>query len=286
MNTPKASALPPKWLTVQCLGPDERSHYLHALSQARYEVLSDAENLLIICHVLEELGRRITGTKSEGLGQYVDALVSWVTPERRDRCARHLERVRQARNDAAHQGIYARNAALKAVLVCLDLEEVIRQAMAVVEDIMVGGVVVARPFMTLAKVREEMLVSSFSYLPLEWEGQWFLIADYELATLWHQLTRKARESQLLTEFLHPDAAHRLTLIPAPLLPASTPLEGLVVGRPPGTDPRRQPERRWDPLRLRLAVSPGVPAGAGPAGCSISFSSSDVECSDSRPGEAW
>lgn len=229
VNTPKAPASTANWLTVQSLGPDERRHYLRALSRARYEVLSDSESLLSICHVLEELGRRITGTRSEGLGQYVDALVSWVTPERTDRCARHLERVRQARNDAAHQGIYARNAALKAVLVCLDLEEVIRQTMAVVEDIMVGGVVVAKPFMTLAKVREEMLVSSFSYLPVEWDGQWFLIADYHLATLWHRLTRKARESQLLTEFLPPDAADRLALIPAPRLPASTPLEDLVVG---------------------------------------------------------
>lgn len=138
---------------------------------------------MAICFVLEELGQRLRGQKETGLGRYRDALVRAVDENQRDAFASRLERLIEARNDKAHQGVSARKAVNHAVFVGTVLENGLVANMVTVDDLMVEGVLFAEPFMTLAKVRELMLSHSFSFLPVQLPDAYALIPDFEVAKL-------------------------------------------------------------------------------------------------------
>lgn len=174
----------------------QKRYFLHLLREARYAAQDDAENFSDICFALEELGKQVLGEKKSGLGGYKEVLPLVVPPHQQQSFRAALGRVITARNDKAHTGAYARNAADKAILVTTMLEDVLMGDMETVEDIMAHGVVWVEDFMPLAKVRELMLRHSFSYLPLKRGDDYVLLSDAEVARQWRKLGPKSEKSNV------------------------------------------------------------------------------------------
>jgi len=152
--------------------------------EASERVLKDAEGFEEIIHSVERLGVLLTG-RAGGLGQYEDRicrlaeispLATGIPQEHR---ARHMpfrnlySIVRQARNDAVHQGAYARHLTEHVVQLCLVLEDALMTAQVlsaekepVVADFMVRDVVRAGPWEPISFVRQRMLTNSFTFLPI------------------------------------------------------------------------------------------------------------------------
>jgi hypothetical protein len=91
--------------------------------------------------------------------------------------------VKQARNEAMHQGAAARHLASNAVSLALILEDGLMATGDLVSHFMVEGVTVAELWQTTAMVRHAMLESSFSFLPvwLQDRKEWAFISDSALA---------------------------------------------------------------------------------------------------------
>ena len=88
-----------------------------------------------------------------------------------------------ARNDASHQGAYARHITAHTVELSIVLEDALTNDCTTVADFMVKTVIQAELWQPLAFLRQRMLTSSFSYLPLLIPGRgWRLISDHSLAT--------------------------------------------------------------------------------------------------------
>lgn len=168
-------------------------YFLGQLRAARYATLEDAENFTDVCFVLEEIGASLVkrpagdGRLPTGLGDHIETLVKLVSQDLKPTFQEDLNALKDARNDKAHRGVYARNAAAKALAVGTTLEDVMMAGIKTVRGIMVSSVTYATADMTLAKVREIMLASSFSYLPyVQDDGTYWLLSDREVARAWRR----------------------------------------------------------------------------------------------------
>jgi hypothetical protein len=89
--------------------------------------------------------------------------------------------VRAARNDALHQGAFARHLTDHAVQLSLIIEDALMENGKLVSDYMVRGVTCASLWQPVSFARQQMLANSFSYLPLliQRDGQsaWHLLPD-------------------------------------------------------------------------------------------------------------
>lgn len=116
--------------------------------------------------------------------------------------------VKDARNDALHQGAFARHLTQNAIRLALILEDALEKVLGdgklKVEDFMVSNVVCGDLWKPLAFIRQQMLANSFSYLPFSDEEKgWFLISDFRLANYLRspniEISRKKRLSELLKD---------------------------------------------------------------------------------------
>jgi hypothetical protein len=161
-----------------------RRRFRDSLRSARAKVHADAEGFEVVVHAIERLGRHLN-PQGDGLAKYHDALIALV--EAAELKVGDLEHrlflLRQTRNDAAHQGSYARNAAREAVHVALRLEEALTVCWADIEvqHLMVRGAITAQPGDTLGDVRRAMLEHAFTAIPAFVEKRWCLITDRWLA---------------------------------------------------------------------------------------------------------
>src|SRR5439155_14524227 len=91
------------------------------------------------------------------------------------------ELVRRGRNAAMHEGASARHLTLHAIELALVLEDALMMGMDQIGDYMVRNPVYAALWQPLSFVRQEMLVNSFSYLPVAIEERsgkdWRLVSD-------------------------------------------------------------------------------------------------------------
>jgi hypothetical protein len=166
---------------------------------ARERVLKDVEAFDAVIFAVERLGVLLTERIGD-LGKYERCICQlaeaspmahaipvnrrvWHVPFRE-----LYTLVRQARNDAVHQGAYARHLTEHVVQLSLVLEDalMIKQQESsemplVVADFMVRSVVGAQPWEPLSFVRQQMLSNAFSYLPLHMDHHWFLVSDLEVA---------------------------------------------------------------------------------------------------------
>src|ERR1035441_5648508 len=114
--------------------------FMHELRAARLRALDDAEEFDKIIHVIERLGCYITG-KQEGLGKYGDSLnclagnspLAEVVPYRFRSIltpfSELYESVRVGRNDALHQGTFARHLTNHAIELAIILEDALSHFM-------------------------------------------------------------------------------------------------------------------------------------------------------------
>jgi hypothetical protein len=145
--------------------------------EARATALRDAEGFQEVLFVLERFGTSLTGgiqtlKKYEGDIQKM-ALIS---PLAKDIPERHkswhlpfsklYELVRKARNDALHQGAFARHLTNSAIQLTLVLEDALMSDRNMAGDYMVREPVCASSWQPLSFIRQQMLAHSFTYLPV------------------------------------------------------------------------------------------------------------------------
>jgi hypothetical protein len=154
----------------------EAVHFRDQFREARALALQDSERFHDLLFVLERFGSFLTG-KIQDLGKYQQRIVdfaknsplchgfgdssSWHTP-----FAALVEYVRASRNDARHQGAFARQLTNHVVKLALVLEDALMADAAIVSDYMVHGPVCAYYWQPLAFIRQQLLLNSFTYLPI------------------------------------------------------------------------------------------------------------------------
>ena len=184
---------------------------------ARANASKDAEAYDEVLFALERLGYALN-PNGFGLGDYKAAILTlcensalavkipeqhkdWHTP-----IEQLYKTVKNARNDALHQGAFARHLTTHAIELAIILEDALSQAQEKKEDVlaqaqeeehevnyisdfMVRDPICASLWQPISFVRQQMLVSSFSYLPL-WNdndgindnvNEWHLVSDIAIA---------------------------------------------------------------------------------------------------------
>jgi hypothetical protein len=182
---------------IDRLSAEEALHFRDQFRDARLVALKDAEAFHEILFTLERLGYVLAG-EERNLSKYkakieVEANDStlavevptdhreWHTP-----FSELYELVRIGRNDALHQGAFARNLTMHATQLALILEDAFTdKAIPKIGDFMVRGPICALPWQPISFVRQQMLANSFSYLPMQWQTEhrttWKLVSDFHVA---------------------------------------------------------------------------------------------------------
>lgn len=175
------------------LDKESKLYFINQLKEARLEALRDAEGYQKVLHVIEKMGSYLTGCML-ALGEYeeeinaiaANSLYATEIPEKNP--AWHTpfnklyELVRQSRNDAMHQGVVARHLTRSLVLMALVLEDAMKENSKEknITDVMIRDVVTAELWQPISFVRQQMLVNSFTHLPVFYSEKWRLISDYAI----------------------------------------------------------------------------------------------------------
>lgn len=209
------------------------------LREARENALRDSEAFDGIIHVVERLGSFL-GRKIADLGKYKEDLedrashsaLSKDVPDRWPSV--HIpfsllyDLVKDARNDALHQGAFARHLTGHAIELSLVLEDALRRSLdsPAVGDYMVRNPTCAEPWQPISFIRQQMLANSFSFLPVKCATEWYLVSDLEIATyLGTDLSeRRKRLAHTLTEAKLPLKQAQFCLVDTPLQEALQLLE--------------------------------------------------------------
>ena len=145
--------------------------------QARATALQDAEGFQEIIFVLERFGAYLIG-KIKDLGKYGEAIereamsspLADAIPVQyntwHSKFSTIYELVRDARNDALHQGAFARHLTNSVIQLALILEDALMSNASTVGEFMVREPICASFWLPLSFIRQQMLKNSYSYLPL------------------------------------------------------------------------------------------------------------------------
>jgi len=166
------------------------------LRDARSEAQRDAEAFEEVVFVVERLGCYLSGRQGD-LGQYKPHILGlaslsplfYAVPdtfrEVHTPFPQLYDLVRQARNGVMHEGAAARHATTHAIELCLVLEIALMNSYDKVGDFMVRNPVCAALWQPLSFIRQTMLSTSFSYLPVnagtETKPVWQLVSDKAVA---------------------------------------------------------------------------------------------------------
>jgi CBS domain-containing protein len=192
----------------------ERAFFLGELRAARLAAQRNAEDFHDLLFVFERLGTFLTAGTGGSLGDYKEPFVEFVNEHSALAAAIGREGtdvqlpfrslyflVNRGRNDALHQGAFARHLTTHAIELALVLEDALMDGAQLVRDFMVNDPVCASLWQPVSFVRQKMLENAFSYLPVyddrEEERRWKLISDRALA-IWLQGNRDVRKSRLAT----------------------------------------------------------------------------------------
>lgn len=179
------------------MDPHVAQHFHDQLREARLSTLRDAEAFEEIVFVLERLGIQLTG-KIGNLWEYRNAITycalqsplaldipavckDWHTP-----FEGLYDLVRHGRNDALHQGAFARHLTVCAIELATILEDALMYEATQVRDFMIRNPICASLWQPISAIRQIMLANSFSYLPVAVgerdEILWHFISDFAVAT--------------------------------------------------------------------------------------------------------
>ena len=194
--------------------PDSRIYFRDLLRNARAIAQSDAESFDEILFGLERLGYFLSKSKDGSLEKYLN-LISCIAnnsplakcipkkhPSYHTQFKNLSNLVTQSRNDAMHQGAYARHLTNHAVQLCLIIEDALMTGNSSIIDYVVRNVVSASIWQPLSFARQQMLANSFSYLPLLRESngtkEWHFLSDSSIAKYINE-DRKTRLSKTIEE---------------------------------------------------------------------------------------
>jgi hypothetical protein len=202
------------------------------LREARENALRDSEAFDDIIYVVERLGSFLDN-KILALGSYkikigIEASQSALAKDIPDQWPDiHIpfsllyDLVKNARNDALHQGAYARRLTAHAIELSLVLEDALRRSLdsPVVSDYMVRNPSCAELWQPISFIRHQMLANSFSFLPVKGATEWCLVSDSEIATYLGTDTAERK-----VRLAHTLEAARIDLQPAKSCAVDTPLD--------------------------------------------------------------
>lgn len=194
------------------LTSEEKVYFRDELRKARAAALRDAEGYQEVLFSIERFGSKLI-RKGGTLADYAGPILSIAgqsvlarrIPKRWKECHTHcphlFDMVKDGRNDAMHQGAYARHLTTHAIELALVLEDALMAEANRVGDYMVREPTCAYLWQPISFIRQIMLINSFSYLPVAIEGergkQWRLISDYAIARYLRQ-DRDKRDTRLAT----------------------------------------------------------------------------------------
>lgn len=182
----------------------QKIYYRASLRKARYLALANSENFNEICYTLETLGKQLT-KKERGLNHYKKELLAIASEnfpsspllyeDQYRRFNALFERLRTARNDVMHSGVFARNATHAAIELCIYMEDglMANQEKSAL-DVMVNNPTQAEGWHLLWEIRKIMLTNSFSCLPIYINDAWHFLTDFNLA----KFISKQKENKFLT----------------------------------------------------------------------------------------
>lgn len=204
------------------------------LREARVRALKDAEHFDDLLFAFERLGSFVTGGPGN-LGRYIRPIAA-IARDGEAELQQLLDVVRQARNDALHQGAAARHLTRNAVQVALILEDALMDKIAPrrVRHVMVPNPTCAQLWQQLSLVRHQMLANSYSFLPLEKKKKrWTLLSDADIVRFLASLDESERRKRLAMT-VSDAITHGLRVEPAQLLKPNDLAEevpGRFDGRP-------------------------------------------------------
>lgn len=174
--------------------PAQNYFFRDQLRSARAVALANAEGFQAVLLAIELIGQQLV-RKVGGLGDYRPKLsflarysplafeLPVVCPECHTQFEVLFDEIQQARNDAVHQGAYARTLTDHAVELSIILEDSLMTEASIVSHFMVRNIVEAKRWHPISYVRQQMLSKAFSYLPIWHEEGWKLVTEYSIARM-------------------------------------------------------------------------------------------------------
>lgn len=216
-------------------------HFIDDLRNVRADVLADAEAFDQILFAIERLGGYLLG-RCESLSAYRERLRSLVVHSplagcddagaagRTQRFERLFDLIKEARNDALHQGAAARHIARHCVEMALILEDSLMSGAKQAGDFMVSSPIEAKLFEPVGSIRRTMLMHAFSYLPIKTSDRWMLVSDVAVARFLRSAdsnaTRKKRLGMSIREAV--DVGGLKLVSPGKLCTADDDLSQLLI----------------------------------------------------------
>ena len=211
-------------------------HFRDELREARAIALKDAEAFEQLIFAFERIGVYLTGS-IENLGRYAEPLtreasksplaqtIPSILPDWHAPFSTLFEVVRKARNDAMHEGAYARHLTKNSIELSIILEDALMAEASCARDFMVRDAVCAYLWQPRSSIRRAMLANSFSFLPVATGGnpltEWKLLSDYSIASYLRSADggkeRNRRLALKLSEAIEQDA---IKLLIAPVCTAN------------------------------------------------------------------
>ena len=241
--------------------PESALTFRNEFREARLKVLANAENYQELLFVLERLATHLT-EKNAGLGdrenrKCIMELVRHGALEGEpaasgtgELCASELyDLVRNARNDAMHEGAFARNLAVHLVQLSVMLEDALvnRADGRKAKHYMMREPITAEPWEPIAFVRQKMLVHSFSHLPVQIDDTWKIISDHGIAVyLWQACGGACVKKRLLQRL---DSAVKGTLEVRPAIVVTPEALVCVVVKE-----HEEAIRRGDPILVEAEIN--------------------------------
>ncbi len=223
---------------------EQALHYRNELRTARAAASADAEGFKELLFALERIGMALIG-KIGDLGKYRAAFVEVAAasslstdiprdfPQWHSDFAALFEAVRDGRNDALHQGAFARTLTNHAILLALALEDALMAKLSTVSDFMVRNVSVASAWQPVSFIRQQMLLNAFSYMPVHVTrgggAGWQLISEFAVAKyLRRGATDEQRKRRLATKVEDAAKSQELTFVPALTTRPETPVTEVIL----------------------------------------------------------
>ena len=191
MSAIPATGFPGEVTRDENTGKNQLKWHRQQLKEARRAGLSDLENAHQLVVAIEALGKALHGKGRAKLVTVEPCLIAfsarWAPGgETEDPTSSSLpvmlKRVREQRNDYAHEGTAARRLARQAADVALQLERALLNAETEgrqmrMRDVMITPVICAEEWQTLAHVRRIMLLHEFTILPYRQHGKGWTFID-------------------------------------------------------------------------------------------------------------
>ncbi len=191
---------------------EQKIYFRDLFREARVKAQSNSENFEDIIFVLEKFGSFLRCENGD-LGKYAPYIckvaeksslsieIPKKSPEFHTDFTSLYDLVKDGRNSAMHEGVFARNLTQHAVEISLVLEDALMSNEKKAKDFMMRNPVCAFDWQPLSFIRQNMLSNSFSYLPIFRDNRWKLVSDLNMSKYLRESLSKAERRKRLSQKL-------------------------------------------------------------------------------------